>query len=108
MATATPAAIGRVIQITGPVVDIEFPAGQLPGIYNAVEIEREGLEPLVCEVQQHLGNNWVRAVAMTTTDGLARGVNVPTRALRSRSRSASRRSDACSTCSATRSTGRAR
>ncbi len=74
MATAAPTATGRVIQITGPVVDIEFPAGRLPGIYNAVEIEREGLEPLVCEVQQHLGNNWVRAVAMTTTDGLARGV----------------------------------
>ena len=76
MATATPAATGRVIQITGPVVDIEFPAGQLPGIYNAVEIQREGQEPLTCEVQQHLGNNWVRAVAMTTTDGLARGVEV--------------------------------
>ena len=75
MATAT-AATGRVIQITGPVVDIEFPAGQLPGIYNAVEIQREGQEPLTCEVQQHLGNNWVRAVAMTTTDGLARGVDV--------------------------------
>ncbi len=76
MATAAPAAKGRVIQITGPVVDIEFPAGHLPGIYNAVEIEREGMEPLTCEVQQHLGNNWVRAVAMTTTDGLARGVAV--------------------------------
>ena len=76
MATATPAAIGRVIQITGPVVDIEFPPGQLPSIYNAVEILREGQPPLVCEVQQHLGNNWVRAVAMTTTDGLARGTEV--------------------------------
>src|SRR5690349_22811998 len=76
MATAAPAATGRVIQITGPVVDIEFPAGHLPSIYNAVEIEREGQDPLVCEVQQHLGNNWVRAVAMTTTDGLARGVAV--------------------------------
>src|SRR6476646_9660760 len=74
--SAAPAAIGRVIQITGPVVDIEFPAGQLPGIYNAVQIQREGQEPLTCEVQQHLGNNWVRAVAMTTTDGLARGVEV--------------------------------
>ena len=60
-----------------PVVDIEFPAGQLPAIYNAVEIQREGQEPLTCEVQQHLGNNWVRAVAMTTTDGLARGVDGP-------------------------------
>ena len=76
MATAAPSATGRVIQITGPVVDIEFPAGQLPGIYNAVEIIREGQVPLVCEVQQHLGNNWVRAVAMTTTDGLARGTMV--------------------------------
>jgi F-type H+-transporting ATPase subunit beta len=76
MATAAPSATGRVIQITGPVVDIEFPAGQLPGIYNAVEIVREGLAPLTCEVQQHLGNNWVRAVAMTTTDGLARGTSV--------------------------------
>ncbi len=73
--TATGPARGRVIQITGPVVDIEFPAGRLPGIYNAVEIRREGHEPLVCEVQQHLGNNWVRAVAMTSTDGLARGVD---------------------------------
>ena len=76
MATAAPAATGRVIQITGPVVDIEFPAGELPRIFNAVEILRDGQEPLVCEVQQHLGNNWVRAVAMTTTDGLARGTAV--------------------------------
>src|SRR6187431_1562511 len=76
MATAAPAASGRVIQITGPVVDIEFPAGELPTILNAVEILREGTTPLTCEVQQHLGNNWVRTVAMTTTDGLARGVAV--------------------------------
>jgi F-type H+/Na+-transporting ATPase subunit beta len=87
MATAAPAAkkaasdaktaaTGKVIQITGPVVDIEFPAGQLPAIYNAVEIERKDGASLVCEVQQHLGNNWVRTVAMTTTDGLARGVEV--------------------------------
>jgi F-type H+-transporting ATPase subunit beta len=76
MATAAPAATGRVIQITGPVVDIEFPPGQLPAIYNAVEIQRPGEDPLTCEVQSHLGNNWVRAVAMTTTDGLARGTAV--------------------------------
>ena len=76
MASAAPAASGRVIQITGPVVDIEFPAGKLPAILNAVEIQREGADSLVCEVQQHLGNNWVRSVAMTTTDGLARGVAV--------------------------------
>src|SRR5215213_8594771 len=76
MAVATPAATGRIVQITGPVVDIEFPAGALPAIYNAVEIERPGQDSLVCEVQQHLGNNWVRSVAMTTTDGLPRGVAV--------------------------------
>ena len=77
MATAAPTmAEGRVIQITGPVVDIEFPAGQLPKILNAVEIEVAGGDPLVCEVAQHLGNNWVRSVAMTTTDGLARGTKV--------------------------------
>ena len=77
MASAAPTtAEGRVIQITGPVVDIEFPAGELPAILNAVEIDREGQDPLVCEVAQHLGNNWVRTVAMTTTDGLARGTKV--------------------------------
>ncbi len=76
MASAPPTTSGRVIQITGPVVDIEFPAGQLPHILNAVEIIREGQEPLTCEVAQHLGNNWVRSVAMTSTDGLARGTEV--------------------------------
>jgi F-type H+-transporting ATPase subunit beta len=75
MATAAPTATGRVIQITGAVVDIEFPAGHLPGIYNAVEVQRGDGAKIVCEVQQHLGNNWVRSVAMTTTDGLARGVD---------------------------------
>jgi F-type H+-transporting ATPase subunit beta len=74
MATAAPTATGRVVQITGAVVDIEFPAGKLPGIYNAVEVVRGDGVKIVCEVQQHLGNNWVRSVAMTTTDGLARGV----------------------------------
>jgi F-type H+-transporting ATPase subunit beta len=73
MAVAAPTT-GRVIAITGPVVDIEFPQGHLPAIYNAVEIQREG-DPLVVEVQQHLGNSWVRTVAMTTTDGLARGAD---------------------------------
>jgi F-type H+/Na+-transporting ATPase subunit beta len=73
MAVAAPAT-GRVIAITGPVVDIEFPAGHLPAIFNAVEVQRSG-DPLIVEVQQHLGNNWVRAVAMTTTDGLARGAS---------------------------------
>ena len=76
-------ATGKVIQITGPVIDVEFPPGDLPDIYNALEIKRPkaaGMKAedatLVVEVQQHLGNNWVRAVAMSTTDGLARGLDV--------------------------------
>ena len=71
-------ATGKVIQITGPVIDVEFPPGELPNIYNALEIAREGSDgdALVVEVQQHLGNNWVRAVAMSSTDGLARGLEV--------------------------------
>ncbi len=64
---------GKVIAITGPVVDIEFPPGRLPAIFNAVVLEPANGDPLTCEVQQHLGNNWVRTVAMTSTDGLARG-----------------------------------
>ena len=73
-------ATGKVIQITGPVVDVEFPPGELPGIYNALQIKRPvaaaGADAtLVVEVQQHLGNNWVRAVAMSTTDGLSRGLD---------------------------------
>ncbi len=72
-AGAKEGAVGKVIAITGPVVDIEFPAGKLPAIFSAVRIEREGGDPITCEVQQHLGNNWVRTIAMTTTDGLARG-----------------------------------
>ncbi len=72
----TEGATGRVIAITGPVVDVEFPAGQLPAIFNAVRIEPPHGDPVTCEVQQHLGNNWVRSVAMTTTDGLARGTSV--------------------------------
>src|SRR3990170_290594 len=75
MAIATTPATGRVIQITGPVVDVEFPAGALPAIYNAIEVVRSDGSVIICEVQQHLGNNWVRSVAMTTTDGLARGAD---------------------------------
>ncbi len=96
-------ATGKVIQITGPVIDVEFPPGDLPAIYNALEIKRPkgargsaatdgnggkaGIaarrkssvsaldDTLVVEVQQHLGNNWVRTVAMSTTDGLSRGLD---------------------------------
>ncbi len=66
---------GRVVQIMGPVVDVEFAAEDLPEIYHALEIERAGQPPLILEVQTHLGDNWVRTVAMDTTDGLRRGVH---------------------------------
>jgi F-type H+-transporting ATPase subunit beta len=76
-------ATGKIVQITGPVVDIEFPPDQLPEIYNAVEVSTAGTlakgsggsDRIVLEVQQHLGNDWVRSVAMTSTDGLRRGMD---------------------------------
>ena len=73
MVTAT-AAEGRIVQIIGTVLDIEFPPDQLPAIYNAVRIDRADGESLIVEVQQHVGNNWVRALAMDSTDGLTRGM----------------------------------
>ncbi len=67
--------IGHVIQVMGPVVDVEFRVGELPEIYHALEIRRDGSR-LVLEVQQHLGENAVRTVAMDSTDGLRRGLQV--------------------------------
>ncbi len=64
---------GRVKQVMGAVVDVEFPSEELPEIYDAVEVPREAQESLVLEVQQHLGNDTVRTVAMDATDGLRRG-----------------------------------
>ncbi len=66
--------IGHIIRVVGPVVDFEFPDGKLPDIFDAVEIPLEDGRTLVCEVQQLLGNDQVRAVAMSTTDGLRRGM----------------------------------
>jgi F-type H+-transporting ATPase subunit beta len=76
-------AIGRVVQVIGPVIDAEFPPGQLPQIYNALRIEepedakrgRPAIR-LTLEVAQHVGGNRVRAVAMSTTDGVVRGMPV--------------------------------
>ncbi len=64
---------GTVAQIIGAVVDVEFGSGALPKIYNALEVQVEGSDALVLEVQQHLGDNKVRCVAMDATDGLVRG-----------------------------------
>ena len=71
---------GKIVQIIGPVVDVEF-TGQLPAIYNALTVEytmpgASSKTKLTLEVQQHLGDNWVRAVAMSTTEGLKRGYEV--------------------------------
>ncbi len=66
-------ASGKVVEVVGPVVDVEFPPEQMPEIFNALEITMPDNSTLVAEVQQHLGNNWVRAVAMSSTDGLRRG-----------------------------------
>src|SRR5665213_1877617 len=68
----TAAAEGRVVQVIGTVLDIEFPPGRLPAINNAVNVMLDDGTVLVTEVQQHLGNNWVRCLAMDTTDGLRR------------------------------------
>jgi F-type H+-transporting ATPase subunit beta len=76
--TSAEARTGKVVQVIGPVIDIEFPKG-LPEIYNAVRIVAEGIDggdkiDIVAEVEQHLGENRVRTVAMQPTDGLTRGM----------------------------------
>ena len=72
--------VGKIVQVIGPVVDVEFPENQLPAIYNALLISNPAInnEPdnLVIEVAQHLGDNTVRTIAMDTTDGLVPGMAV--------------------------------
>src|SRR5712691_1161250 len=72
--------IGKVVQVIGPVLDVEFEPEHLPEIYNAVVIDHRGNGApsirLTAEVQQHIGRNQVRAVAMTSTDGVVRGMEV--------------------------------
>ncbi len=70
MANAT----GRVVQILGGVVDVEFPEGDIPELFEAIQIERPDKEALILEVQKHLGKNWVRTLSMDSTDGLQRDV----------------------------------
>ncbi|MEO0565149.1 MAG: F0F1 ATP synthase subunit beta, partial [Chloroflexota bacterium] len=65
---------GTITQILGAVVDVQFEHGQLPDIFDAVRVPREGQDDLILEVQLHLGDDAVRTVAMDTTDGLQRGV----------------------------------
>jgi F-type H+/Na+-transporting ATPase subunit beta len=80
MATATQT-MGRVVQVIGPVIDVEFENDAIPEIYNALEISVKGQDggpdiDVVAEVQQHIGRSQVRAVAMSSTDGLTRGMKV--------------------------------
>ena len=74
---------GKVIQVIGPVVDAEFPPGHLPNIYNALKVKQEENKAagtpavrITLEVASHLGENRVRAIEMSTTDGLTRGMDV--------------------------------
>jgi F-type H+-transporting ATPase subunit beta len=69
-------AIGKLVQVIGPVLDVEFRPEELPDIYDALEIQLDGGGRLVCEVQGQTGRGWVRAVAMSSTDGLRRGMQV--------------------------------
>jgi F-type H+-transporting ATPase subunit beta len=78
MATQTQQ-VGKIVQVIGPVVDVEFEAGHLPQIYNALRIQSDGSSggealDVIAEVEQHLGENRVRAVAMKPTDGMQRGM----------------------------------
>ena len=66
---------GKVVQVIGTVIDVEFPPDNLPGIYNALELIIDD-QKLVLEVEQHVGNNWVRCLALGPTEGVSRGVEV--------------------------------
>jgi len=63
---------GKVAQVIGTVVDIEFPPNELPALYNAIEIPIDSGK-IMLEVQEHTGNNWVRCLSLSPTDGLERG-----------------------------------
>ena len=67
---------GHVVQVIGTVVDVEFPPDALPDIYNALRTNLDDGTQIVLEVEQHIGNNWVRCLSMGPTEGLRRGVDV--------------------------------
>lgn len=80
MVATTETNVGKIVQIIGPVIDAEFPSGKLPRIYNALTVNGKNSAgqdlSVTCEVQQLLGDNQVRAVAMSSTDGLVRGLDI--------------------------------
>ena len=67
-------ATGKIVQVIGTVVDVEFPSEEMPGVFNALET-KVGDQKLILEVEQHIGNNWVRCIALGPTEGLSRGVD---------------------------------
>ena len=79
MSTVTTAAVGKVIQVAGPAIDIQFPEGSIPPIRTAIRITSEGFNAptpidIICEVAQHIGENRVRTIALQPTEGLVRGM----------------------------------
>ena len=68
-------ATGKIVQVIGTVVDVEFQPDELPNLFDALELDNAG-ERLTLEVQSHVGNNWVRCLALGATEGLARGTDV--------------------------------
>src|SRR5262245_6040800 len=74
MATAAATNVGKIVQIIGPVLDIEYATDNLPELYNAIESKAPGIK-VVAEVQQHIGRNQVRAVCMSSSDGVVRGMD---------------------------------
>ncbi|MBP0027362.1 F0F1 ATP synthase subunit beta [Roseofilum reptotaenium CS-1145] len=80
VATSEQTSVGKIVQIIGPVIDAEFPSGKLPQVYNAIRVVKQDADgqerSVTCEVQQLLGGNQVRAVAMSATDGLTRGMDI--------------------------------
>ncbi len=69
-------ATGKIVQVIGSVVDVEFPSDSMPDLFNALEVANSDGSKMTFEVQSHIGNNWVRCLAFTPTDGLKRGVEV--------------------------------
>src|ERR1039458_3141576 len=79
MATTNALLIGKVVQVSGPAVDCEFPEGHIPLIYTAIRVTSEGFKvptpiDIICEVEQHIGEGRVRTVALQPTEGLVRGM----------------------------------
>src|SRR6266436_5057233 len=79
MASTNALVEGRVVQVSGPAVDCQFPEGQIPLVYTAIRITSEGFdvpEPIdiICEAQQHIGEGRVRTIALQPTEGLVRGM----------------------------------